>query len=293
MTEYLNKETYETGFIDSLDGLVMTDIRNVSYLITAISEKTGGYDALINLNKPGMLMFLQFKVPKKISSVKARQISEALKEDISCVKYHMKINTKDEFRKHKDLLHTELEFIPCVSFYVCPLFNTYHEYNIEYGDRCVHEKAVYFSPIEIGTIPSANSCRIGYSTETGDAILYTHDGGFISHTRKVHACTFDDVFSSAYDRLHENGHDLHKNIDDVYEHVVHGILGPSHALALKEEDFPQRPLGDELYFLARQSKYKKGDKVGRHYDMKIRILMSVAEYMGATLFVMHPTDKVY
>lgn len=294
MTEYLNKETYETGFIDSLDGVLMKDIQNVSYLITAVSEKTGGYDALINLERPGMLMFFHFKVPDKISDVKARQISNALEEDISCIDYCMPIRSKDGFRQHQNLLQTELNFMPCFSYYVCPMFNTYNAYNIEYLKRCLHEKAVYFSPIEIGTMPEANSCKIAYLTETGDAILYTHDSGSISHIRRVHAYTLDDVFSSAYEKLHENGNNLCKNIDDVYEHIIYNILGPGHALAIKEEDMPERPLGDGLKcFLARQSKYTKGDKSDRHYDIKIRILMSVAEYMGATLFVMHTTDKVY
>lgn len=294
MKKDLPEETYRSGFISNLDGPLLMDIQNVPYVITAVGEKTGGYDAVINLKKPGILMFLQFKIPDNMASVKSKQISNSLGEDVSCIDYCISIKAKDEFRQHRNLLYTELAFMPCLSYYASPTFNTCYEYGIERMKRSICNKSVYFSPVEIGAIPAVSSCKIGYPTTTGDAVLYTHANRSITHAWKVHAYTFDDVVSAAYEKLDESRNSLHQNIDDVYEHVIYGILGSDHALAIREEGLPQRLPDDQLkYFLARQSKYTKGDKNGRHYDIKIKILMSVAELMDATLFIMHPTDKVY
>lgn len=291
MARDLNEDNYKTGFINGLDVSSLVEIKNTPYLITAISEKTRGYDAVINLKRPGILMFLQFKVPDNIADVKAKQISSALGEDVSCIEYCMPIRAKDNFQQHQNLLHTEQIYMPCLTFYASPMFNTYHAYDTANTKKCVHEKSVYFSPVEIGAIPSANSCKIGYLTESGDAILYAHANRTIAHARKVKAYTFSDVASSAYKRLHQSENNLHYNIDEVYDHIIKGVLGPDHALAIEEEDLPRRSSSGHLnYLMTQQTKYTKIDKNSAHYDIKVSILMSVAEFMGATLFIFRPAD---
>ena len=294
MARDLYEENYKAGFIDNLSGSALIKIKNTPYLLTPIQEKAEGYDAVINLKEPGILMFIQFKVPDKIGNIKAKQISNAFGEDVSRIKYCMPIRKNDNFQQHRNLLCTEQTYMPCLTFYASPRFNTYYTYDIEYRRKCVHKKSVYFSPAEIGTIPSVNSCKIGYLTRSGDAILYTHANRAITHTRRVNAYTYCDVISSAYEKLHENKNNLHENIDEVYEHIINAVLGPNHALAIEEEDLPERPPSGHLnYLMARQPKYTIIDKNSQHYDIKIRILMSVAEFMDATLFVLHPTDKAY
>lgn len=285
MAKDLNERTYESGFIASIASSPQIRLKNAPCHLTGIDEEKYGYDVELNLEKPGIPIFLQFKVPKKIKQRKVHEITNSFGPDASCIRFCMPIRANKKFRQHYKLIETESDNAPCLVFYSTPKYSTSDEHDNAFANRSVHQLSVYFSPTEIGRIKSLNSCKIGYFTNSNNAVLCSYRKRLIVDTSIVRAHTFHQMIDSAHEKLCANDNSLGENIDIVFEHT----LGRNAAVKTKKMMLPRAPSRGTMSFVVanyREVIVRRGES--DYYPSKIRMLAKAArEKMGARLFILY------
>jgi hypothetical protein len=142
----------------------------------------GGYD--IHLPFAGAPLFLQFKLShllRRSNALEWRQYRSAY--------YRMYLRPLRHSDQHNLLL--ALQIMDNQVYYVAPEFHTVEELNDAYASRNVHERSAYFSPVDIGTLPTANQHYLTFSRSSNDAFLWSKDPRQlkVSHSSKDFADT--------------------------------------------------------------------------------------------------------
>ena len=282
MTEDLNERTYEADFGTCLDRCPLVDLEE-TYYTKPLEEKKYGYDARFDLKKPGIPIFIQFKVPNKVSPQKACEIANRFKASASSVNLCMPLNPVDGFRQHHNLIRTENRESPCLTLYSTPKYSTQNEHRVVFKNRSVHQHSVYFVPTEIGKIGSVSSCNIGYSTISKNAVLYSHRERVIVDSKDVKAYEFPDMISLAVKKLQIHNVSFERNIDEVYNQKI-GKNVPVQITRLKPPKIP--PEGTLGYIIAHTESVNIDRDQQGYYSAKINMLAKKArDEMEAKLFL--------
>jgi hypothetical protein len=114
-----------------------------------VQEATLGYD--VNINLPGLPFFFQYKLPELMKRNTAAEISTHKLSNLSIPFFRMPLMRRDLSQQHQRLIEWEKKF-PGTVLYATPCLHSLEEFNLEYGAARVHERSVFFSPIEIGPL---------------------------------------------------------------------------------------------------------------------------------------------
>lgn len=130
-------------------------------------EAAKGFDVEIGL--PISLRYLQFKLPKRMQTARAREI-EKFGCPISAPFFRMRLMSKNMYRQHHNLIALEDKNLGRV-FYATPLLRDEQKFNEAYANKEVHLKTALFSPKDIGQISDFQQHTIAYSESSDDAWL--------------------------------------------------------------------------------------------------------------------------
>ena len=282
MSEYLNERTYEANFETCLDNSPLVDLQQ-TYYTTPQEENKRGYDAMFDLNRPGIPIFIQFKIPDEVSPQKAREIANHFGAGALNLGLSMPLNPDFGFRQHRKLRRNDRKRRPCLTLYSTPKYSTQNEHRRAYESRSVHQQSVYFLPKEIGKVKSVNSCKIGYFTGSNNAALYSHKERAIVKTKSVKAYTFLDVIGLAVKKLQMHNYSLQENIDEVYNDKI----GKNVSVTKKVFRFPSGPSEGTLGFMVTHEEYENINRNQQgYYAAKIDMLARMThDKMGTRLFL--------
>ena len=284
MTKKLDETTYLIGFTTSVDNSPLVHINQAPHHLTSIEEGREGYDMEINLDKPGIPIFLQFKIPNKKTKPKLTKITNVLGEDASCIELFMPIRKNDDYSQHHKLIELEKIKAPCIVRYSSPEYSTYEDHNNAFMNRSVHQKSVYFSPVEIGRIESIPSCGIGYLTKSGGAVVYPS-------IKEINAYTFNEVIGYAGKTMNANRKTLSDALDDVIN-VATDIFQIPKKFILSKPRLPRSPKDGTLSFMVQTSNEIEIDMNHQlYYRYKINIMAAIARtHMNASLLILNSFD---
>lgn len=106
----------------------------------------GGYD--VNLNAPGLMLYLQFKRSDCMIRRSAREIRDGA--TLTVPFYRMKITERSRSAQHEMLL--DLDDGTNEVFYAAPRFHTPHELNNAWHHSTVARRSIFVKPKDIGNL---------------------------------------------------------------------------------------------------------------------------------------------
>jgi hypothetical protein len=124
----------------------------------------GGYD--IQLPFTGVPLFLQFKLSYYLHR------SNSLEWEQYFSPYYRMYLRPLRYSDQHDLLF-ELERIGSQVFYVAPKFHKVEELNDAYASENVCDRSAFFSPVDIGTLPTIDQHYLTFNSSSVDAFLWS------------------------------------------------------------------------------------------------------------------------
>jgi len=180
----------------------------------------GGWD--VRLDRPGLPLFLQFKLCHQMIRRNCREVTQG-SFNVPC--YRMHLRSARSSRQHEMLL--DLEWKGQEVYYVAPEFHLAEELNDAFLQRLVCERSIWIRPSEIGPLPDDGDHHLSF--EPGSRWTLFSEPRPIRAKRK-----FEDVATRLKSQLHERG-----RIELIHEHLE-GLADDIAEIADKRRDIPQR-----------------------------------------------------
>lgn len=117
----------------------------------------GGYD--VRLDRPGMPLFLQFKLSDCITQ-RSRSVKEVRYGLFQPPFYRMHVRSAQHSNQHSLLLGWEAQGYEV--YYVAPAFHRVHEFNDAYLQRQVANKSIWIAPSWIGHLPDDQAHHVAF-----------------------------------------------------------------------------------------------------------------------------------
>jgi len=152
-----------------------------------VQEAQLGYDVRINM--PGLPLFFQYKLPTSMKRNTATEISKHQISGLAAPFFRMPLMRRDLSQQHEKLIELENKF-PGTVFYATPSLQDLSQFNLAYNTARVHERSVFFSPTEIGSLPDAKDHSVAY--EDGASVGY-----FCSEPREIGAMNYHALAGGA------------------------------------------------------------------------------------------------
>src|ERR1700722_9602063 len=147
-----------------------------------VQEAQLGFD--VNINLPGLPLFFQFKLPELMKRMSAKENS-VYNIGLPVPFFRMPIMRRDLSGQHDRLIELEARF-PGSVLYASPRLESLTLFNIAYNAGRVHERSVFFSPTEIGTLPDDKEHTVAYQGTSSAAF-------FCSEPRQIAAISYETL----------------------------------------------------------------------------------------------------
>lgn len=169
--------------------------------------KTGvGYD--VQLNRPGTLLFLQFKIVHQMVTSKA---NEAKRGHFNPPFYRMHLRSKAISDQHESLL--SLEHSGNDVFYVAPAFHRTTDLNDAYAQHRVWDRSFRLKPSDIGPLPDERCHHITFQEAGGLWRFYSEEPSRAGRAQRT-----GDIIRELEARIEEKGkHTLRNQIEQLDE----------------------------------------------------------------------------
>ena len=154
-------------------------------------DRGGGWD--VKLDRPGVPLFLQFKLCDQMIRSSCREARDA-SFDLPC--YRMHLRSARLSRQHEMLL--DLEGHGQEVYYSAPMFHQPEELNDAFLDGSVRERSIWIRPSDIGQLPDDRDHHVSF--EPGSPWTLFSEPRPINAKRK-----FEDVAVHLTNRLQEHG----------------------------------------------------------------------------------------
>ena len=124
-----------------------------------VDEGSRGYD--VRIDRGGCPLFLQYKVPEKLTTGNAVEIRKFGLPGICTPFFRMSLMQRDSSAQHRLLVDLE-SLWPGAVFYTAPCMWDEGAFNEAYVSVEVHRRSVLFSPQEIGYLPDSDQHSVAY-----------------------------------------------------------------------------------------------------------------------------------
>lgn len=148
-----------------------------------VDEGSRGYD--VRIDRGGCPLFLQYKVPEKLTRKTAVEIRKLRLPGICTPFFRMPLMRKDSSEQHRLLVDLESCW-PGAVFYAAPCMLDEAEFNQAYVSVGVHQRSVLFSPKEIGYLPDSEQHSVAYRPDSNYA-------WFCSRVREIRAFEIESI----------------------------------------------------------------------------------------------------
>jgi hypothetical protein len=188
--------------------------------LIAEGQQGGGWD--VRLDRPGVPLFLQFKLCDRMTR---RTCREALQAGFNVPCYRMHLRPARFSQQHEMLL--DLEATGQEVYYCAPMFHQPEELNEAFMQSCVRARSIWIRPSDIGPLPDDNDHHLSF--EPGSPWT------FFSEPRRLEAKRgFEDVATELTERLRKRG-----RIDISRQHLE-GLAEAIASIADRRRDISQR-----------------------------------------------------
>jgi hypothetical protein len=154
-----------------------------------VQEAKLGYD--VNINLPGLPLFLQYKLPVLMTRNTAAEISKYNIPGLTTPFFRMPLMRRDLSQQHQRLIALEVKF-PGTVLYASPALHNLDEFNRAYDKAGVHQRSVFFSPTSIGSLTDDKDHSVAY--QLGSPVAH-----FCSEPREIKAIIYDDLAGDAHE----------------------------------------------------------------------------------------------
>ncbi len=175
--------------------------------LVAEGRAGGGYD--VHLPFSGIALFIQFKVSHYLLRSNSREWPQ-----YGSPYYRMYLRPLRHSDQH-DLLR-DLENAGNAVYYVAPRFHTVEELNEAYASRNVHSRSAFFSPLDIGSLPTIDQHYLTFDCSIAGAFLWSEEPRKLKHSHSSEA--FKDMLTK---QVKEKG----STIDNLtFERLTAGMV---------------------------------------------------------------------
>ena len=158
-----------------------------------VDEGSRGYD--VRIDRGGYPLFLQYKLPEKLTRSTAVEIRKFGLPGIYTPFFRMPLMRKDSSEQHRLLVDLESRW-PGGVFYAAPCMEDESEFNQAYVSVGVHRRSVLFSPGEIGYLPDSEQHSVAYRSDLNYA-------WFCSNAREIRAFEIATISEALVGSLNE------------------------------------------------------------------------------------------
>lgn len=159
--------------------------------LIAEGQQGGGWD--VRLDRPGVPLFLQFKLCDQMTRSTCRESRQA-NFNVPC--YRMHLRSARVSRQHEMLL--DLEATGQEVYYSAPMFHQPEELNDAFLNSVVRARSIWIRPSEIGPMPDNADHHVSFEPDS--------PWTFFSEPRRLDAKrTFEDLSVHLAKRLREHG----------------------------------------------------------------------------------------
>lgn len=167
-TDTFSEFTYSFALVNELVMLGNPPVVSVPVFPSLIQEgrATGGYDVM--LDRPGMPLFLQFKLSKQVTGRRAREFQQGL---FGAPFYRMYIRARRSSRQHELLLELERTNQGIV-YYCGPVFHTLLELNSHYRQRTIAQYSRFVKPSALPPILDNEEHWLSFREAAGGPVSF-------------------------------------------------------------------------------------------------------------------------
>ncbi len=206
-------------------------------------QRGGGYD--VRLNRPGVPLFLQFKLSERMSSRGCREHKSGV---ISTPCYRMSLRPSRHSDQHALLL--DLERKRNEVYYSAPAFHEPHELDAAYSTKQVRQRSIWIRPQTIGQLPDDKDHHVSFTQPGGSWF-------FFSEPRRMEVSNhYESLESRVRERLvQEDEHPALKSLETLADRLVE-ILDERNAFqrqdrtVLRNKVVAENPLARAAYLSA-------------------------------------------
>ena len=153
------------------------------YFPNLVVEGRLGYD--VQIDRGGYPLFLQYKMPEKLTRSTAVEIRKFGLPDICVPFFRMPLMKTDSSEQHRLLVDLASQW-PGAVFYAAPCMWDAAEFDQAYVSAAVHRRSVLFSPREIGYLPDSEQHSVAYRPNLNHA-------WFCSEPRRIQALGIETI----------------------------------------------------------------------------------------------------
>ena len=188
--------------------------------LLAEGQQGGGWD--VKLDRPGVPLFLQFKLCDQMTRRTCREARQA-GFNVPC--YRMHLRSARSSRQHEMLL--DLEATGQEVYYSAPIFHQPEELNDAFLQRSVRARSIWIRPSDIGQLPDDGDHHVSFEPGSPWTLF--------SKPRPIEARReFEDVATQLTNRLRE------RERTDLSEERLEGLADAIASIADKRHDISQR-----------------------------------------------------
>lgn len=127
-----------------------------------VQEGQKGYGYDVRLNRPGVPLFLQFKLVQRLTRMSAH---EAKNGDFKPPFYRLHLRSRKLSDQHQSLV--ELEQSGNEVYYVAPTFHRTSDLDNAYGNKTVWDQSIRVRPSEVGPLSDEEEHHITFTVQAG------------------------------------------------------------------------------------------------------------------------------
>ena len=222
--------------------------------LIAEGQQGGGWD--VRLDRPGVPLFLQFKLCDQMTRRTCREVREA-GFNVPC--YRMHLRPARSSSQHEMLL--DLEAIGQEVYYSAPMFHQPDELNAAFLGASVRARSIWVKPSDVGPLPDDRDHHLSF--EPGSSWTFFSEPRRLREKR-----VFEDVTKNLSRRLHERG-----EVDMSRDELVH-LADAITEIAEKRRDIEERQRN-----IARE--------IARPAEPLQRVAYYASIFLESQLFIVH------
>lgn len=195
--------------------------------LRAEGQPGGGWD--VKLDRPGVPLFLQFKLCDQMTRRTCREVRQA-GFNVPC--YRMHLRPARSSRQHEML--RKLEDKGQEVYYCAPMFHQPEELNDAFLQRSVRARSIWIRPSDIGPLPDDGDHHVSF--EPGSPWVLFSKLRLIEAKRE-----FEDVAAQLMNRLHERERtDLSKERLEELAEVIASIADKRRDISQSKRDISEK-----------------------------------------------------
>jgi hypothetical protein len=186
--------SYGYAFTENLIRSMSTAPLGAPIFPNLVQEGQMGFD--VRIDRPGLPLFFQYKLPELMLRNSAFEISKYNLPGITVPFFRMRLMRRDLSEQHRLLMELEKRY-PLAVLYASPVLDSGRSFNNAYNTASVHQRSIFFSPSDIGALPDDAEHSVAYRDGLAFAYLCTEP-------KRIKTKTYEHISDDVLSLFHES-----------------------------------------------------------------------------------------